>query len=45
MNGGEVELSENPGATVWGCCVGDESGELLASDERSEELEIETNCE
>lgn len=45
MNGGEVELSEKPGATVWGCCVGEESGELLASDERSEELEIETNCE
>lgn len=39
---GDEELRENAGATVWGCCVGDDSGELLASEERSEALEIET---
>ncbi len=44
MKAGEDELRENPGATVWGCCVGEDSGELLASDERSEALEMETSC-
>lgn len=41
MNGGEEELSEKPGGTVWGCCVGDDWGELLARDERSDALEME----
>lgn len=45
MKAGDVELREKPGATVLGCCVGEESGELLASEERSDALEIETNCE
>lgn len=44
MKAGEVELRENPEATDWGCCVGEESGELLARDERSEAEEMETNC-
>lgn len=44
MKAGEEELSENPGATVWGCCVGEDSGELLARDERSEELWMEFIC-
>jgi hypothetical protein len=38
MKGGEDELSEKAGATDVGCCVGDDSGELLASEERSEPL-------
>jgi hypothetical protein len=42
MKAGEVELSEKPGATVLTCCVGEESGELLASEDRSDELEMET---
>jgi hypothetical protein len=43
MKAGEVELREKPGATVWGCWVGEDSGELLAREERSEALEMETN--
>jgi hypothetical protein len=42
MKAGDVELREKPGATVLGCCVGEESGELLASEERSDALEIDT---
>lgn len=42
MKAGDVELREKPGATVLGCWVGEESGELLAKEERSDELEIET---
>jgi hypothetical protein len=42
MKAGDVELREKPGATVLGCCVGEESGELLASEERSDALEMET---
>jgi hypothetical protein len=45
MKAGDVELREKPGATVLGCCVGEESGELLANEERSDALEMETNCE
>lgn len=37
MKGGDVELREKAGATVWGCCVGDDSGELPARDERSDD--------
>jgi hypothetical protein len=37
MKAGEVELSENGGATVVGCCVGDDSGDKLARDDRSDE--------
>jgi hypothetical protein len=37
MKGGDEELREKTGATVWGCCVGDDSGELLARDDRSDE--------
>jgi hypothetical protein len=44
MKAGDVELREKPGATVLGCCVGEESGELLASEERSDALEIDTYC-
>lgn len=44
MKAGDEELREKPGATVWGCCVGDDSGELLASDDRSDALEMETSC-
>lgn len=40
---GDDELREKPGATVWGCCVGEDSGELLASEERSEALDMETS--
>jgi hypothetical protein len=36
-NDGEDELSEKAGAMVIGCCVGDDSGDKLARDERSEE--------
>jgi hypothetical protein len=43
MNAAELELREKPGATVCGCCVGEDSGELLASDERSEALEMDTS--
>jgi predicted metal-binding protein len=42
MKAGDVELREKPGATVLGCCVGEESGELLANEERSDALEMET---
>lgn len=38
------ELREKLGATVWGCWVGEDSGELLASDERSDALEMDTSC-
>jgi hypothetical protein len=41
--GGEAEFREKPGATVWGCWVGEDCGELLANEERSEALEMETN--
>ena len=44
MKAGDEELREKPGAMDWGCCVGEDSGELLASDERSEALEMETSC-
>ena len=37
MKAGEVELREKPGATMVGCCVGEDSGELLASEDRSED--------
>jgi len=37
MNAGEVELREKGGATVVGCCVGEDSGDKLASDDRSDE--------
>lgn len=41
--GADVELREKAGATVFGCCVGDDSGELLAREERSDDaLWIET---
>lgn len=40
---GDVELSENDVATDVGCCVGELCGELLAKDERSDPLFIETN--
>jgi hypothetical protein len=40
--GGEEVLRENPGATDWGCWVGDDCGELLAREDRSDALEIET---
>jgi hypothetical protein len=43
MKAGDVEFREKAGATVFGCCVGDASGEWLATDERSDEaLWIET---
>lgn len=41
--GGEDELSEKAGATLWGCWVGDESGEVLASEDRSEALWMDTS--
>jgi len=37
MKAGEVELREKGGATVVGCCVGDDSGDKLARDDRSDE--------
>jgi hypothetical protein len=37
MNAGEVELREKGGATVVGCCVGEDSGDKLAKDDRSDE--------
>jgi hypothetical protein len=44
MKAGDVELRENAGATVFGCCVGDDSGELLASEDRSDDaLWIDTS--
>lgn len=44
MKEGEAELREKAGgATVWGCCVGEDSGEPLASEERSEALWMETS--
>lgn len=43
MKEGEAELSEKPGVIDCGCCVGEDSGELLASEERSDE-EMETRC-
>lgn len=45
MKAADVEFREKPGATVCGCCVGEDSGELLASDDRSEALEMETSCQ
>lgn len=43
MKAGEEELREKAEATCWGCCVGDELGELLDMDERSDDaLLIET---
>lgn len=42
MKGGEEVLREKPGATLWGCCVGEDWGELLAMEERSDALEMET---
>jgi hypothetical protein len=41
-NGGDDELREKLGATVCGCWVGEDCGELLANEERSEALDIET---
>lgn len=38
MKAGEVELREKVEAMVVGCCVGEDSGELLASEDRSEAL-------
>lgn len=44
MKAGEDECSEKPEATCEGCCVGELCGELLASDDRSEdELWIDTS--
>jgi hypothetical protein len=44
MYGFEAELREKLGVTCCGCCVGDDSGEPLESDERSEDEEcIDTN--
>lgn len=44
--GFDAELREKLGVTCCGCCVGDESGEPLDSDERSEDEEwIDTNYE
>jgi hypothetical protein len=37
MKAGDVELREKGGATVVGCCVGEDSGDMLARDDRSEE--------
>lgn len=42
MKEGEAELSEKPGVMDCGCCVGEDSGELLASEDRSDE-EMETS--
>lgn len=42
MNDGDVELSENDVATDVGCWVGELCGELLAKDERSDPLFIDT---
>src|SRR5690554_2417319 len=41
--GGDDELREKAGATLCGCCVGDESGELLAREDRSDELWMDTS--
>jgi hypothetical protein len=43
MKAGDVELREKGGATVVGCCVGEDSGDRLAKDDRSEEA-IEDIC-
>lgn len=43
MKAGEVELSEKGGATEFSCCVGDDSGDRLARDDRSDEA-IDTIC-
>lgn len=37
MNAGDVELREKGGATVVGCCVGEDSGDRLARDDRSDD--------
>jgi hypothetical protein len=37
MKAGVDELREKVDTTCWGCCVGEELGELLDSDDRSEE--------
>ncbi len=42
MKEGEAELSEKPGVIDCGCWMGEDSGELLASEERSDE-EMETS--
>lgn len=42
--GGDEELSEKAdGATDCGCCMGEDSGDPLAREERSDELWIDTN--
>lgn len=41
--GGDDELSENAGATCCGCWVGDESGDVLAREDRSEALWMDTS--
>jgi len=44
MYGFDCELRENAGWTCVACCVGDDSGEPLESDDRSEEDEwMDTN--
>lgn len=45
MKGGDAECRAKADATWVGCCVGEPCGELLASDDRSEdELFIDTSC-
>lgn len=45
MKAGEVELSEKAEATCCVCCVGEELGELLDRDERSDDaLLMVTSC-
>lgn len=43
MKDGDVELSENDDATDVGCCVGELCGELLARDDRSDPLFMDTS--
>ena len=44
MYGLEAELREKLGVTCCGCCVGEDSGDPLDKDERSDEEDcIETN--
>jgi hypothetical protein len=46
MKAGDVELREKAGATDVGCCVGEDSGDMLASDDRSDEHEaIDILCD